>query len=433
MKINNIHIENFKGIEKSNFEFNQSFNVLIGENGVGKSSILDAVSIGLGTFLMNTTASFGLRGSRSRPLLKEEIRRKIYSDHNIEYSNVVLSGTFCVESVDTCITWKREQRIGSNNLSVKHANQLKNYGRNILERLETNENLPLIAYHTTGRLWGQMFEKVKAKTIEYEKTGSRLDGYYACLDPRSIEQKFLNWFKTYEDAILKFDQNKTLYFAFKNAITSMVSDWQDIHFHWGLDDLLGKNENGEWTSFRNFSDGYKGIISLAADLAYRAIKLNPHLGERAVLDTEGIVLIDEIDMHLHPNWQQRIVDDLKRTFPNIQFIVTTHSPFVIQSLRAEEVINLDGSIVNENPFTKSIEEIAEDEMDVQNVPRSAQFTKYQNIASQYFDLIEKGKNSKDDKETAELKEQLDKLELEFNDDPVYVALMQAERKTELGL
>ncbi|MFY7741537.1 MAG: AAA family ATPase [Flavobacterium sp.] len=432
MKINNIHIENFKGIEKIDLEFDTHFNVLIGENGAGKSSILDAISIGLGTFLMNTTASFGLKGTKSRPLLKDEIRKVIVSDDNIELSDVLLSGTFCIDEIDDCIPWMREQKRWAKNLTVRDAQQLKKYGRRIIENLHTDVNLPLFANHTTGRLWGQIYEKTKGpRQIEYEKTGSRLDGYYACLDPRSIDQKYLNWFKTYEDNILKFNKDRSLYFAFTNVITSMVRDWEEIHFHWGLDDLLGKNKEGKWVQLRNLSDGYKGIISLAADIAYRAIKLNPHLGERAVLDTEGIVLIDEIDMHLHPKWQRHIVEDLKRTFPKIQFIVTTHSPFIVQSLKKEEVISLDVESINEDPFTKSIEEIAEQDMDVVDVKRSQKFLHFQEVAALYFNLIEEGKNSESDAQTRELKEKLDTLELEFNDDPVYVALMQAERKTEL--
>jgi len=432
MKINDINIKNFKGIENIDLTFDEQFNVLIGENGAGKSSILDAISIGLGTFLMNTTASFGLKGTKSRPLLKDEIRKVIVSDNNIELSDVELSGTFCINSIDTCIPWKREQKIGAKNLTVRDAYELKRYGRNIIEGLHTNLDFPLFANHTTGRLWGQIYEKSKTeKKIEYEKTGSRLDGYYACLDPRSIDQKFLNWFKTYEDSILKFNKDRALYDAFTGAITSMVKDWNEIHFHWGLDDILGKNEEGKWVQLRNLSDGYKGIISLTADIAYRAIKLNPHLGERAVLDTEGIVLIDELDMHLHPKWQRHIVEDLKRTFPRIQFIVTTHSPFIVQSLKKEEVISLDVEDINEDPFTKSIEEIAEQDMDVVDVKRSQKFMHFQQVAALYFNLIEEGKNSENDNNTRQLKEKLDSLELEFNDDPVYVALMQAERKTEL--
>ena len=432
MKINDIHIKNFKGIESIDLVFNEQFNVLIGENGAGKSSILDAISIGLGTFLMNTSASFGLKGTKSRPLLKDEIRKIIVSDDNVEFSDVIVSGTFCIDAINDCIPWKREQKIGGKQFTVKDASQLKKYGREIIDGLRSDINFPLFANHTTGRLWGQIYEKSKTdKKIEYEKTGSRLDGYYACLDPRSIDQKFLNWFKTYEDNVLKFNKDRSLYNAFTAAITSMVKDWNKIHFHWGLDDILGESEDGTWVQLRNLSDGYKGIISLTADIAYRAIKLNPHLGEKAILDTEGIVLIDELDMHLHPKWQRHIVEDLKRTFPKIQFIVTTHSPFIVQSLKKEEVISLDDKFINEDPFTKSIEEIAEQDMDVVDVKRSQKFLHFQQIASQYFNLIEEGKNSENDQITRQLKEKLDTLELEFNDDPVYVALMQAERKTEL--
>ena len=114
----------------------------------------------------------------------------------------------------------------------------------------------------------------------------------------------------------------------------------------------------------------------------------------------------------------------------IQFIVTTHSPFIVQSLRAEELINLDGQ-VSESPFTKSIEEIAETDMQVKDVNRSQRFLELQRLASDYFDLIEQGKTAVTDSKTKDIKSQLDEIELEFSDDPVYVALMKAERKTGL--
>jgi predicted ATP-binding protein involved in virulence len=136
-------------------------------------------------------------------------------------------------------------------------------------------------------------------------------------------------------------------------------------------------------------------------------------------------------MHLHPKWQRHIVSDLKKTFPKVQFIATTHSPFIVQSLNADEIINLDGEDIVEDPFTKSIEEIVEQDMDMPGINRSQKFLKYQQVAARYFDLIQKGKNSVCDDETKELKFELDRLELEFIDDPVYVALMQAERKSEL--
>lgn len=424
MIIKNISIENFKGITKKNISFNNQFTVLIGVNGTGKTSILDAVSLAIGTILNKTGASFGYRGAKSRPLFEDEIRKIIVSQNNIEYSIVKLSGEFIYDN--TTLDWSRQSTIAKN-LDTKNASKLTNLGEKFVENIQSETTLPLFVHHTTARLWGTIYDKSKAGKIS-----SRLDGYYACLDSRSIQDIFFYWFKTFEDNALKFNKDKTLYNAFTQAITSVVPEWNKVHFNWELDDLMGQLHDGNWLPLRNLSDGFRSIVYLTADIAYRAIKLNPHLGERAVLDTEGIVMIDEIDMHLHPKWQRHIVEDLKKTFPKIQFIVTTHSPFIVQSLKADEVVILDGADADEDPYTKSIEEVTELYMNLV-VKRSYKFSHYQDVAAKYFDLIENNKNSENDKETNNLKKLLDELELEFTGDPVYAALMRAERKTELGI
>lgn len=83
------------------------------------------------------------------------------------------------------------------------------------------------------------------------------------------------------------------------------------------------------------SDGLRNAIAMVADLAFRAYKLNPNLGERAALETPGVALIDEVDMFLHPSWQQTILASLRDAFPEVQFLVTTHSPQVISSVPRE--------------------------------------------------------------------------------------------------
>lgn len=96
------------------------------------------------------------------------------------------------------------------------------------------------------------------------------------------------------------------------------------------------------------SDGTRSVISMAADLAYRMVRLNPDLGARAALETPGIVLIDEVDMHLHPSWQQAVVYDVRKAFPNVQFIVTTHSPQVLSTVPAEaiRILRWDNNLIN---------------------------------------------------------------------------------------
>ncbi|MBP7319299.1 MAG: AAA family ATPase [Flavobacterium sp.] len=413
MYIKNIEVQNFKGIEDKKFEFNSNFTALIGDNGTGKTSILDSINIAIGTILLKTNSKFSFRGTNSRPLLNNEIRKISFSKDNIELTNVCLKGVFY--DGERNYHWERTQPVNSKNLSYKNASEITNYGLFILENLNEKVDLPLFVHHTTARLWSNIFEK----NTKYQSIGSRLEGYYACLDSRNIKDKFFNWFKTYEDEVLKFDKDKSLYEAFTNAITSMVKDWNKIHYSWYWDDLMGQVDGKSWLPLSNLSDGYRRIIHLTADIAYRAIKLNPHLGINAVTQTKGIVLIDELDMHLHPKWQRTVVEDLKRTFPNMQFIVTTHSPFIVQSLKANELINLDNRKFSENPDSLTIEENAL-HMGVED-DNSEKFDRKEKFAIEYLNLL-KDANTPNDKAFMRAKELL----LEFSDDPAFIAKLKIE-------
>jgi predicted ATP-binding protein involved in virulence len=83
------------------------------------------------------------------------------------------------------------------------------------------------------------------------------------------------------------------------------------------------------------SDGIRSMLAMVGDIAYRCIKLNPHFGIEAAKKTTGVVLIDEVDMHLHPRWQQLVLSQLSEAFPNLQFVVTTHSPQVLSSVSSD--------------------------------------------------------------------------------------------------
>ena len=89
------------------------------------------------------------------------------------------------------------------------------------------------------------------------------------------------------------------------------------------------------------SDGYKNTLSMIGDIAYRMAVLNPMLGDKVLEETTGVVVIDEIDLHLHPQWQQTIISDLNTIFPKIQFIVSSHAPAVINSVAREQIRILD--------------------------------------------------------------------------------------------
>jgi predicted ATP-binding protein involved in virulence len=421
MYVNSLEIKNYKGMEQAEFVFNAQMTALIGDNGSGKTCILDALSFALATYFR------GVDGIKNIELKSGDKRQVIMANRNKEVKlplSIGLAHTLAGQPYQWC---RSTDKAAGNSTTYSSAKSFIAQVGTMVEQVRDGQmvDLPLLAYYGIDRLSNAKLGKEK-----YAPLGSRLDGYHGALEPELDQLKFLAWFKSYEDSVLKFGEDKTLYDAFVNTITTMVPAWSNISFSWEIDDLLGQLENGQWMAYQNLSSGFKGIVRLAADIAYRAIILNPHLGIDAVKNTKGVVLVDELDMHLHPKWQKQVIEDLKLAFPNIQFIVTTHSPFIVQSLRANEVINLAGQ-VSEDPCVKGIEDIAEDVMALEDVQRSHKFLEMQHIAARYFDLIEQGKTSQDDGQTAQLKAELDEIELQFSQDPVYVALMQAERKSEL--
>lgn len=415
MNIKKISIQNFKGFEKLELEFNPHMTVLIGDNGGGKTSVLDAMSFVLGTFFL------GVDGTANRPLRDVEKRRVMHARNSIE---VQLPFRIDVEHSLEGLTykWHRESKSVKGGVNYKYASDLINRAKELTDAVRKGDedvNLPLLAYYGIERL-----TIGKRKKRNYARLSSRLDGYYKALNPLSFKHKFLEWFKTYEDEVLKFKLDTSIYNAFTNTITSMVKDWSEVHYSWAANDMLGKMPDGTWMPFGLLSDGYRNIIRLSADIAYRAIKLNPHLGEHAITETEGVVLIDEVDMHLHPKWQRTVIADLKRTFPKIQFIITTHSPFIVQSLDSDEIINLAENVLSENPSDMSLEENIR-YMGVED-NKSDKFVKKAKVAEEYLKMLESEEVNDD------VLEDLATMLKEFSDDPVFVAKLEMKRLSKFG-
>ena len=119
------------------------------------------------------------------------------------------------------------------------------------------------------------------------------------------------------------------------------------------------------------SDGYRGTLSLIADIAYRMATLNPQLLDRVLEETEGVVLIDEVDLHLHPQWQKRVLRDLTSIFPKVQFIVSTHAPEVINSVRSENLVILEDAQTQEpgsQVYGKDVKSLLKEVMGVDERP-----------------------------------------------------------------
>ena len=124
------------------------------------------------------------------------------------------------------------------------------------------------------------------------------------------------------------------------ALRSAFEEFESIYYDWKSKSILTLWHGGQVKTFEDLSDGERGIILLFADIVRRVALLNPHLGDRAALETDGVVLIDEVDAHLHPAWQQKIVPGLNKAFPKIQFITSTHSPFVVGEVKPSSLFIL---------------------------------------------------------------------------------------------
>lgn len=387
MRIKTLHLQNFKGFANQKFTFEKRFTVLIGDNATGKTSILDAMAVALGSFLL------GVEGVGARGILPSEIRILDVDGQPRPQKPVVISASGEINGQDIG-EWRRE--IISKNTNYAGAKVISDVARRMLQdsRKPHGERhyeviFPLVVYHGTGRLWAE-HEKVPYQT----QIEGVVRGYTNALSAKSSSKEFLAWFKTQEDSIKKFgDLLESAHFeAFKQAILSMLPEdrWHDLTWDNRSDSLVGvfRDASGQAhrLSFGQLSDGYRNLIGMVADIAYRCIQLNPHLAATAVTDTPGVVLIDELDLHLHPNWQRTIVGDLKKAFPQLQFIATTHSPFIVQSLGEGELVNLDGVCDESNPNTLPLNTVATELMGVENI-RSDDFDRRLSLAKVRFQEI----------------------------------------------
>lgn len=353
MRLKSIKLVNYRCFVNSEIEFDKHITLLIGKNGVGKTAILDAVAVSVSTFL------FGIDGGISRSILKDDAR---YEFHD-------LNGTIdpqhqfpvSIESTGDCLNqknmiWIRSLNSESGRTTIKDASELTGLAKKAQNQIMTGDKslvLPLISYYGTGRLYAQKKEKRNQKSLTEFK---RQVGYVDCMAAESNEKLMLNWFQMQTLKSLQ-EQQKTgilgkplLLKTVEKAICrsfERISGARNASLIFDLDThrlvLEFETADGDAKKFAmdEMSDGYKNTLSMIGDIAYRMAVLNPTLGDQVLKKTPGIVLIDEIDLHLHPQWQQTILSDLHAIFPEVQFIVSSHALAVINSVPREQVRILD--------------------------------------------------------------------------------------------
>jgi len=430
MKIKTLRLVNFRKYADSTFQFHPRFTIMIGDNASGKTSILEALSVMLGTYLLRAKVEVRRTGIR-----KEEVRLSIHE----KYDQVTIeeqSPTYLLaqgELHGVPLAWHRG--FGDRG---KNAKDLIEAGVRDIELARKGEDvtLPVFQYYGTGRLWD------RHRNVPIGKPESRLASYRNCFDPKSDHYVFYRWFKQLELAAIQKQKRIGALEAVRTAVTQCIPGAKRFYYDVSHDALMIFLKEEGYCLFDNLSDGYRNMVAMVADIAHRAARLNPHLEDRAALESPGVVLIDEIDLHLHPKWQRRVVGDLQKAFPEIQFIVSTHSPFIVQSLKPGEVIDLnradsadparipDEAIAWPGPGSdyadRSIEDIVEEIMAVAVPQRSQRYTEMYEAAQEYYRVLESAENA-DPEEKERLKRRLDELSAPFSDNVGYHAFLEMER------
>ena len=344
MYLSNIYIENFKGIKKAAIDFDRAVNLIIGDNGTGKTSVLEAITVALGGFLS------GIDGVNTIHFSKDEIRRENQltgtGSNNIVYKTPV------------CVSARLELDIGDKDNGGVHSFKFSRQKKSITSSRSTVEPrdickaaqfmadnpgsvLPVISYQSFSRVSNQKRDKwLNPFLSDY----SRVVGYVDCLDEAANDKMLTNWCRKMEQ--ISWQQEKPIleYEVVKRAVSDFMKFMQDgegvtVSYDKRTEELV-YSDGEETLPIRLLSSGFRNLLGMVFDIAYRMAVLNPDLLDDITEKTPGVVLIDEIDMHLHPNWQWRVVEALKHTFPKVQFIATTHSPIIIASCKEEKLIAL---------------------------------------------------------------------------------------------
>ena len=268
MKIRQLELKNFRCFDHKTFEFSDQFNVLIGDNGTGKSAILDALAISAGSLFL------GIDDTSARNIRPDEVRQVRIQSGETPTSekfypvNIVSQGVVAEREIQ----WSRSLDSSSGRTTIKDARSIQEIGKELQDRARNGESviLPLISYYGTGRLWSQK----KEKSIETLPPRARRYGYVDCLDPASNQKQLLKWMKTMEIASLQRGNEINVLSALKQSVSECMENWRSVFYDILEDDLMATSDNGKILPFRMLSDGVRNMLAMVADIAYRAATIN---------------------------------------------------------------------------------------------------------------------------------------------------------------
>ena len=349
-------IQNFKSIEKMSLNFSSGVNLLIGDNGVGKTTVLEALALSVQTYF-----------SRMNDITKKGITQKDVrftsslvgdaSQHRMYYTPTTIKSTVELGGVEYSSEISREDE--TNATRTKYAGkELAAAGRELLN--SQTEILPVICYFSTSRVVDT--QKASTSSVGKNKLNDRRCVNMDCLNATLDRKALTDW--AFKMAMAEYKKGMPIaeYEAFKKAVGTFMQKMNDldeiplVEYTRDFEDIT-YTENGKTMLVNYLSAGYQSLLWMLMEISFRIALLNPEMSDYS--QAEGIVLIDEIDMHLHPRWQWKILDALHSSFPKVQFIAATHSPIIISSFRNAKLLSIGQNGVEElsGAYAYSIDDV----------------------------------------------------------------------------
>lgn len=367
MFLKEARIQDFRGIYEMQLKFHPGINLIIGDNGAGKTSILEALSVGLSGLFS------GVPGVPVKGFQIDDFRQKVWkvteTSSSIEYNGPRVSLLLDVNGQIMECNRRRDYLSSSKSPTTGDAKKFLQNATN-----DATAILPIFSYMGISRV-------ISSKRSDYAKKSKnelndRRSGYIGCLDSIPDKNAIMEWIqKMAYESHFQNKPSQELDF-FNRTIAKVMQSMNDLETQPAVryspvyrDIVYGENAENE-LPITYLSAGYQSILWITMDLAFRLAQLNPTLGDSSL--AAGIVLIDEIDMHLHPNWQWRVLDTLKNVFPCIQFIIATHSPIVISSCDTHDLIQADNNqtiIYKENAYGYSTEDVLSLRQESTHIPQ----------------------------------------------------------------
>ena len=362
MKLKSLRLTNYRGMRDLRLEFSEQVNVLAGVNGAGKTAVLDCAAIMLSRLIGRIRSTTGTG--------------RFFSEYDITNGMSETQSVIEIVFQECVVDWSvSKTRRGRRRQSITGLDDVKKVVDRIHMRLEEDESssLPIAVYYPTNRAVVDIPLRIR-KTHPFDQ----LSAYDQALSGKWRSFRiFFEWFRDREDLenerrleTPKFRDRELQ--AVRTAVKRFLPGFGGLRIRRAPLRMV-VDKNGEELRVDQLSDGEKCTLAMVGDLARRMAIANPALEDS--LAGDGVVLIDEVDLHLHPGWQRHVVSALEETFPNCQFLVSTHSPQIVSHVAPERIWLLErsGSGVTANrpaeSFGQTAGRILEDLMNVPERPQ----------------------------------------------------------------